>query len=426
MSETGQPGAATPGEHGDEAGQHDDPSRPGGGWAPPASGWPRAADRDDARDEVPRWQPEPTSGWRTSSKRHGDLPSPLVGRSGDQEPPARVNGQHANGAHHPDTANGAYHPDTANGAYHPDTANGVRHPDTANGAQQPGTANGVGQPGLEPPTGQPTPVSAPPGVPAEGRSGAVSDRLVVPAQRPAPQVEQGADEPDPGRAAQSTVDPAAAHRSRWAEPGLPTSAPPAVQVPPVGAAASGFEVPPGFHAPTSERLAADDSSTASRQWQDPLPPEQLAAAASGPAGPPDEAEPARAADSSRPGERPRASEAHRAGASAAGESDWSEPSWNRSSWGSGWAPPWSRQADEPAGPAARDESAPGWVAEPHQPYEPVRAESPRPYEPVRVDPPRGYDPAEASPAPRLRRVGPPSRPVHCRKSGRPGLVVRRR
>ncbi|MGC5290086.1 hypothetical protein [Micromonospora sp. DT231] len=349
MSETGQPGAATPGEHGDGAGQHDDPGRSVSGWAPPAGGWPRATDREDARDEAPRWQPDPAAGWRTSSTRHGDLPAPLVGLPGDLDPPTRANGHHTNGVHHPDDANG------------------VRHP------------------GLAPPAGRAAPVSAPPGLPAEGRPEASGDRLVVPAQRPVPPQEQGVGEPDRGGAPRSTVDPAAAHRARWAEPGLPTSAPPAVQVPPVGTAASGFEVPPGFRAPTSERLAADDPA-APRDWRDPLAPEQPAAPGRppGPAGHADATEPQRAPDTSRP------VDAQRAGESPAIEPDWSGPNWNRPSSG-GWAPPWSRPDDEPAGPPSRDEPAPGWVAEPQQPYEPVRAESPRPYEPVRADPPRGYD-----------------------------------
>ncbi|MEV7985149.1 hypothetical protein [Micromonospora sp. NPDC085948] len=346
MSETGQPGAATPGEHGDGAGQHDDPGRPVSGWAPATGGWSRAADREDARDEAPRWQPDPAAGWRASSSRHGDLPAPLVGLPGDLDPPTRANGHHANGVHHPDDA------------------------------------NGVRPTGLEPPAGRPAPVSAPPGLPAEGRPEATGDRLVVPAQRPAPPREQGAGEPDKGTPTRSTVDPAAAHRARWAEPGLPTSAPPAVQVPPVGTAASGFEVPPGFRAPTSERLAADEPA-APRDWRDPLPPGQPAA--SGPAGHADATEPGRAAGIPRPGET------HRAGESPAIEPDWSGPNWNRPSSGGGWAPPWSRSDDEPAAPKARDEPAPSWVAEPHLPYEPLRAESPRPYEPVRADPPRGYD-----------------------------------
>ncbi|MEW2141551.1 hypothetical protein AB0869_01890 [Micromonospora vinacea] len=98
------------------------------------------------------------------------------------------------------------------------------------------------------------------------------------------------------------------------------------------------------------------------------------------------------------------------------EPDWSGPSWNRPSWGGGWAPPWSRQDDEPAGPAARGESAPGWVAEPHQPYEPVRAEVPRPYEPVRADPPRAYEPGrgESESAPE-----PPAEPTSAPPADRP-------
>ncbi|GLZ61743.1 hypothetical protein Misp05_53190 [Micromonospora sp. NBRC 107095] len=385
MSETGQPGAATPGEHGDGAGQHDDPGRSVSGWAPPAGGWPRAADREDARDEAPRWQPDPASGWRAASARHGDLPSPLVGRPDDPEPPARANGHRVNGVHPPDDV------------------------------------NGIHRPGLEPPAGRQTPVSAPPGLPAENRPGAASDRLVVPAQRPAPSAEQGVAEPDPGPAPQPTVDPAAAHRARWAEPGLPTSAPPAVQVPPVGTAASGFEVPPGFHAPSAERLAADDSPSAPRDWRDPLAPDHAASSGRtpGPAGQADDAEPGRAAEGSRPADPHRAGDVHRpgdthrAGESSAIEPDWSGPSWNRPSWGGGWAPPWSRQDDEPA---ARDESAPGWVAEPNQPYEPVRAEVPRPYEPVRADPARGYEPGrgESESAPE-----PPAEPTSAPPADRP-------
>ncbi|MFG1919777.1 hypothetical protein [Micromonospora sp. NPDC048898] len=404
MSETGQPGAATPGEHGDGAGQHDDPGRPVSGWAPPAGGWPRAADREDARDEAPRWQPDPASGWRTSSSRHGDLPSPLVGQPGDLAPPARANGHHANGVHHPDDANGVRHPTDANGVRHPTDANGVRHPTDA---------NGVRHPGLEPSAGHPTPVSAPPGLPADGRPEVPGDRLVVPAQRPAPALEQGAGEPDTGSATRSTVDPAT-HRARWAEPGLPTSAPPAVQVPPVGTAASGFEVPPGFRAPTTERLTADDPA-APRDWRDPLPPEP-APAPGRTAGHADATDPGRAGDSSRP------ADTQRAGESPTIEPDWSGPNWNRPSSGGGWAPPWSRQDDEPAAAAARDESTPGWVAEPHQPYEPVRAEPPRPYEPVRADPPRGYDPVRGESGSDATPLH-PTKPISSPPSDRPSWVA---
>ncbi|MEK8109247.1 hypothetical protein NKG94_40165 [Micromonospora sp. M12] len=68
----------------------------------------------------------------------------------------------------------------------------------------------------------------------------------------------------------------------------------------------------------------------------------------------------------------------------------SEPGWRV---GSALVPPGRRAGWSGCG----DESGPGWVAEPSQPYEPVRAESPRPYEPVRADLSRGYDPARAEP-----------------------------
>ncbi|MGW3602412.1 hypothetical protein ACWD5O_06350, partial [Micromonospora sp. NPDC005161] len=358
MSETGQPGAATPGEHGDGAGQHDDPGRSGSGWAPPAGGWSRAAEREDAREQAARWQPDAASGWRTSSTRHGDLPAPLPGAT---EPPARLNGHHANG---------------------------VRHA----GAE----ANGVHHPGAETPAGRPAPVSAPPGSTAEDRRDQASDRLVVPAQRPAPPQEQGPGEPDSGPARHSTVDPAAGQSARWADPGMPTSAPPGVQVPPVGTAASGFEVPPGFHAPTAERPSADEPPAAPRGWRDPLAPQASSEPRRTPdraAGHADDSESGRAAEGPGPGDTPRAGE------SPAIEPDWSGPSWNRPSWGSGWAPPWSRQDGEPAARSTPDEPAPGWVAEPNVPYEPARVEPTRPYDPVRADPPRGYDVArdEAEP-----------------------------
>nr|WP_231931064.1 hypothetical protein [Micromonospora coriariae] len=359
MSETGQPGAATPGEHGDGAGQHDDPGRSGSGWAPPSGGWSRAAEHEDAREQTARWQPEAASGWRTSSTRHGDLPAPLAGLPGATEPPARVNGHHANG---------------------------VRHA----GAE----ANGVHHPGAESPAGRPAPVSAPPGSTAEDRRDPASDRLVVPAQRPAPPQEHGSGEPDSGPARHSTVDPAAGHSARWADPGLPTSAPPGVQVPPVGTAASGFEVPPGFRAPTAERPSADEPPAAPRGWRDPLAPQ----ASSEPGRTPDRAAGhADDAESGRAAQGPGAGDAPRAGESPAIEPDWSGPSWNRPSWGSGWAPPWSRQDGEPASRSTPGDPAPGWVAEPNVPYEPARVEPTRPYEPVRADPPRGHDVARDEP-----------------------------
>ncbi|MEW2381107.1 hypothetical protein AB0873_03270 [Micromonospora sp. NPDC047707] len=100
--------------------------------------------------------------------------------------------------------------------------------------------------------------------------------MVVPAPRPAPAVEQssGPAEPEPNPARHATEEPPATRASRWAEPGLPTSAPPAVQVPPVGTAASGFEVPPGLHAPTADRSPEPPSTRdEARAWDPSYPPE---------------------------------------------------------------------------------------------------------------------------------------------------------
>ncbi|GAA2195625.1 hypothetical protein [Micromonospora lupini] len=361
MSETGQPGAATPGEHGDGTGQHDDPGRPGSGWAPSTGGWSPSAEREPAGEQAPPWQQPLASGWRTSSTRHGDLPAPLPGLTGDSERQARVNG-HTNGVHHDEAEI-----DSDSDSNGDSEINGVRHGDAE--------INGVAYLGGGASPGRQTPVSAPPGRTVEDRPDAGAGRLVVPAQRPAPAVEQGPDEADPGPSRHSTTDPAAPRSVRWADPALPGTAPASIQVPPVGTAASGFEVPPGLRAPTGERSAVDDQPAVSHGWRAPL-----AAEASAESGRGDDSEP----------EHPTG-DTHRAGEPPSIEPDWSGPSWNRPSWGSGWAPPWSRQDGEPAGRPARDESTPGWVAEPNLPYEPVRAEPTRPYEPVPAEPPRAYD-----------------------------------
>ncbi|MET7751048.1 hypothetical protein [Micromonospora sp. NPDC005367] len=410
MSEAGQPGAATPGEHGDGTGQQDDPSRSAGGWAPPAAAWYPAGDPGPSGEPAARWAPDPSSRWASSSPRHGDLPAPVAGLSGDAEPPSRVNGHHANGV-----------------TYAADEAS----------------------------VGRPAQVSAPPGTGTDERRDPGSERLVVPAQRPAPAAEQtyGPNEPEPGPARHVSEEPPGT-RPRWTEPGLPTSAPPAVQIPPVGTAPSGFEVPPGFQAPTAAPSAVEGQPPAEQHgWPEAYP-------SAGEQGP---------AQSWPPTESP------------AGEPDWSGPSWNRPSWGSAWAPAWSRsgeeqtrqgresddvsghrageapsarrpaetgepagrhphetdppagqdreahepaprqerdadeptgrrareaedlagrrvreaedlagrrahEAEEPAGRRAREESRPAWAGEPHQPYEPVRAEPSGPYETTRAEP----------------------------------------
>ncbi|MGY0008028.1 hypothetical protein ACW0Q9_29465, partial [Micromonospora sp. I033] len=230
MSESGQPGAATPGEHGDGTGQQDDLARAGSGWAPPATGWARGAPAPGG------WPRADLTGWGASSPRHGDLPAPLPGLTAE-EPPGRVNGRHVNGVHHA---------------------------------------------GEESPVTRQAPVSAPPA--DEPRRETDGDRLVVPAQRPAPAVEQPTAEAEPTGSRHASDDPPAGRAPRWAESG-PTSAPPALQVPPVGAAASGFEVPPGFHAPTGERT--ETAPSLSHGWTDRFPPEQPPAEAPRSAGPAD-------------------------------------------------------------------------------------------------------------------------------------------
>ncbi|MGC4893846.1 hypothetical protein [Micromonospora sp. DT31] len=454
MSETGQPGAATPGEHGDGTGRHDEPARTGGGWAPPSNGWSRGAAPGD-------WPYGDLGGWAASSPRHGDLPAVLPGHPAP-EPPARANGHHVNGVHHA---------------------------------------------AEESPVTRQAPVSAPPVAeslgPAEGDRLAEpprstdGDRLVVPAPRPAPAIERpapGMERPAPGTGPRTDTAAAAGSRHaaddtgripRWADSG-PASAPPALQVPPVGAAASGFEVPPGFHAPTTER-----APSLSRGWTDRAPAEPLAEHRPGevhpsehPAHRPAEGHPARRpVEGSAPQAEPRAADrresADAAGPGGAGEPDWSGPSWSPPSWGDGWAPPWAR-GDEPpvhdepptqsagygeppvqsagygeppvqsagygeppahdvpparpagyggspvdrppygepvhrsapdedrtapAGEPAREDDtgrprAAGWAPEPVRPYEPARIESPSAYEPVRsYEPPRAEPAAGGEPSP---------------------------
>ncbi|MGA4683836.1 hypothetical protein [Micromonospora sp. AB353] len=385
MSETGQPGAATPGEHGDGTGQQDDPARTGG-WAPPPNGWSRGAPAPGG------WPYGDLGGWAASSPRHGDLPAPLPGHSTPE--PGRVNGRHVNGVHHA---------------------------------------------GEESPVTRQAPVSAPPADepprPADG------ERLAVPAPRPAPTIEQPT---DPGETAGSrhAADDPAPRAPRWAESG-PTSAPPALQVPPVGAAASGFEVPPGYHAPNTE-----STPSLSRGWADrpvtPPPAASRAEHAPGEVHPPE----GRAA-----GTEPRAAADPPAGDDPrAAEPDWSGPSWNRPSWGDGWAPPWARtdepparRAEEPPArgaeepparraeePAAerreweddsaahrtvREDRAAEWAPEPVRPYEPARVEPPAAYEPPRPEPVRPYEPLRAEPAPgpeTTRQYPPPAEPEASR------------
>ncbi|MEU7980288.1 hypothetical protein AB0B63_17370 [Micromonospora sp. NPDC049081] len=384
MSESGQPGAATPGEHDDGTGQQDDLARSVSGWAP-ATGWSGGTDAPGYRESASPWnRPDPTAGWGGQPSRHGDLPAPFpVPPAGDEVP--RNGRAHRNGH------------DSA-----PEFPAPLRRPVSA------------------PPGG--------PGHPADDPGFTDGDRLVVPAQRPASPPEPPH---DPESARHSSDDPAAPRRGHWPDSGLPTSAPPAVQVPPVGTAASGFEVPPGFHAP--ERGEAGPPPTdAPRDWSNRLPVE------GGPRGAGRFAPAEPTAGTEQPGAEPRGADpygtdpygtgprgagqysgeqsaAGRRPAPGADEPDWSGPSWNRPSWGGSWAPAWSWDEEPPAGRPTRAERTAEWSAEPARPYEPVRAEPARPYQPVRAEPARPYEPVRSEvPRPyeltRSEPVTPPALP----------------
>ncbi|TDC44478.1 hypothetical protein E1258_31695, partial [Micromonospora sp. KC207] len=361
MSEAGQPGAATPGEHGDGTGQQDDLARSVSGWAPSATGWSGGGAAGGPREAASGWgRAEPASGWGASSPRHGDLPAPLPGLAAGAESSPRVNG----------------------------------HPHV----------NGVSHAGEESQAGRPAPVSAPPLAGDSGRE-ADGDRLAVPAQRPAPTLERPADpprggDPDPGAARHFSDDQPAPRAGRWSDGNVPASAPPAGQVPPVGPAASGFEVPPGFHAPTADRAVAEQSASARGpyDWADRFPPEEVdprgyptAADASGvphlPGGdrggrfaptegaegqsyrPPGPPEPARAGYPAESDHYPAYSaEPDRGGHpgddratrgrdenAAPPPPGWAGSDWNSPSWGGGWAPPWARGQGEPIGHRSHDD-----------------------------------------------------------------------
>ncbi|SCE69027.1 hypothetical protein GA0070563_101393 [Micromonospora carbonacea] len=420
MSEAGQPGAATPGEHGDGTGQQDDLARSVSGWAPSATGWSGGGDAGASREASSGWgRAEPASGWGASSPRHGDLPAPLPGPATRGEPATRVNG----------------------------------HPHV----------NGVSHPGDESRPGRPTPVSAPPHAEGAGWE-ADDDRLAVPAQRPASALERSAParggDPDPA-ARHSSDDQPVSRLGHWPDDDAPASAPPAGQAPPVD---PGFDAARGFPA---DRAAPDHGATAGGpyDWAHRFPPEDddprgYPAAESGRGGHP--GEPGRGG---YPGEPDRGPDRGRDETAAPPPPGWAGPDWNRPSWGGGWAPPWSRDQGEPvarrlrddegeptrrsrddgpagrrlradedtadrragvdelagrraraeaepngparpeaeqAGPPSREGRAADWAppagrGHPPEPVHPYAAEPTRPYEPVRAEPVRPYQPVRAEP-----------------------------
>ncbi|WP_413775709.1 hypothetical protein [Micromonospora sp. RTGN7] len=88
----------------------------------------------------------------------------------------------------------------------------------------------------------------------------------MPAQRPAPAVErlagqQHGAEADETSARYSSEEPPTSRASRWSDGGIPLSEPPVVQVPPVGMAASGFEVPPRLRASIPGRSVPEPAAS---------------------------------------------------------------------------------------------------------------------------------------------------------------------
>ena len=77
MDETGQPGAAAPGENGNGAGPHGDLARPANGWAAADSGWPNVAKPIDGGSESrPQWrqstEPAVRPSWADPASRYAD------------------------------------------------------------------------------------------------------------------------------------------------------------------------------------------------------------------------------------------------------------------------------------------------------------------------------------------------------------------
>ncbi|NLU77134.1 hypothetical protein HCA58_01745 [Micromonospora sp. HNM0581] len=298
MSEAGQPGAATPGEHGDGTGRRDDLARSGNGWAASPVDWSWDPEDAPGPDHAGLRSQSP-SGWATASSRHADLPAP-IGEQADSERSGRVNGNHVNGRQ----------------------------------------ANGT--PAVDQPTARRrAPVSAPPGLSDPSQQDQSQDRLVVPAPRPVPSGEQPVN-------------------------GVPTPSPPAVQVPPVGTAPSGFEMPPGLHAPTAERSADGPAGGRQHGWDDGFPADRpRAAGIDEPTG-------------WSPTDRPVGDEAR--------------PRWARPDRGRDWAPSWARDEDGPTDRRSGEVPTRNWASEPSRPYDPLRAEPTRPYEPVRAERPRPHEP----------------------------------
>jgi hypothetical protein len=362
VSETGQPGAATPGEHGDGTGQQDDLPGSDHGWAPSAAGWSTGGDAAGQRDVSPWRRSEPASGWATSSSRHGDLPTPLTdhgggpGRSADTEPPSRLDGQ------------------------------------------SPG--DGARRAGEESPVARLAPVSALPARTADG------DRVTVPLQRPAGEQRSGVPSSAP-----PAMRGASAAANFEAPPGAHA---PVADRPDPEATASGWadrfgsdEPDPRAHPPAESGYPSLDDRPSRLAGEDR-------------AGHPAEA---RRAGGERADERGAPPEPGWAGPNW-NRPSWSggwAPPWAREESG-GPASRRSQDEDEPRGRRVRADRAADWGPEPPRGYapEPARRYEPqpevarayepepargheretgRPYQPMRAEAARPYELGHPEPAP---------------------------
>ncbi|RKR90010.1 hypothetical protein BDK92_4374 [Micromonospora pisi] len=102
MDETGQPGAAAPGENGNGAGPHGDLARPANGWAAADSGWPHTAKPVDGGSESrPQWrQPPAPPAW--AGDPEGRYADPAAGGGGPRESGQPTNGASYGERHYPD------------------------------------------------------------------------------------------------------------------------------------------------------------------------------------------------------------------------------------------------------------------------------------------------------------------------------------
>ncbi|HEY0697215.1 MAG TPA: hypothetical protein VGD43_05340, partial [Micromonospora sp.] len=284
MDETGQPGAATPGENDNGAGPRGDLARSGDEWAPSGSRWSPVGAESDEEPLPPPWRRPPSEpsrpGWADPEARQVDPSGPF------RPVPAHLDGasplerrKPRNGSRRSEWYESAQpvplaEPPRSPGADHRYGSEPVHRPDRDHRLER----SPASEPphGVEPPVGaDPTPLAEPVTPTGAVNGGEPDDRLAFPLSRPTTPVNPAAGEPpapgaltDPTEAARHARDEPWANevvadgtestgqRRRWAE--RPAAAPASVPPAPSGSG-SGFEPPPGFH-PTYGRGPGDDGS----------------------------------------------------------------------------------------------------------------------------------------------------------------------